>query len=159
MNETRGTKMPLRDKLIPPRSRYVLAAFISLGLVLSSACAANDKILSSGKETPPPSNGERPRTTFEKELNDVRSADFRFIYVLRRKDGGKIDAEDKNVLRQQTADMNRRVTADDDRAVIIGSNYKLPEKNLTVLAERFAFEDYSPPEQPSTPDPGSNSNK
>ena len=34
--------------------------------------------------------------------------------------------------------MNRRVMADDDKAVIIGSNYQMPPKNRMALFDRFA---------------------
>ena len=80
----------------------------------------------------------------------MRTADFRFVYVLRRKDGGVIDAEDKSVIKMQTVDMNRRVSADNDKAFIIGSNAQLPPKNMMALLERFAVENYSPPPDPNT---------
>jgi hypothetical protein len=35
---------------------------------------------------------------------------------------------------------------EDERAVIIGSNYRLPPENAKALAERFVVEDYSKPE-------------
>ena len=122
---------------------------IVLACLLAAACGPDDRILKSGKETPAPSNVEASRSTFEKELDDIRSANFTFIYVLRRKDGQKLDAEDRSVIRLQTVDMNRRVTADDDKAVIIGSNYQMPPKNMVTLLERFAVENYSQPLPPA----------
>lgn len=125
--------------------RFIATTFAVVMTVLAASCAANDKILKSGKETPAPYNGEAPKASFAKELDDVNSAGFRFVYVLRRKDGGKLDQDDRRVLREQTVDMNRRVVADEDRAVIIGSNYQIPDKNRFVLFDRFAVEDLSPP--------------
>ncbi|MEQ1643314.1 MAG: hypothetical protein ABL959_07740 [Pyrinomonadaceae bacterium] len=116
---------------------------IAITCVLASACGPDDRILKSGKETPAPSTVEASKPTFEKELDDIKSAGFTFVYVLRRKDGQKMDSEDRSVIRLQTADMNRRVTADEDKAVIIGSNYQIPPKNMFVLFDRFAVENYS----------------
>jgi hypothetical protein len=49
------------------------------------------------------------------------------------------------------------VTADDDKAVIIGSNYQIPPKNMLALLDRFAVENYSLP-VPAI-DANSNANK
>lgn len=123
----------------------IKALLIAITCVLATACGPDDRILKSGKETPAPSNVEATKTTFEKELDEIKAANFTFIYVLRRKDGQKLDSEDRSVIRQQTVDMNRRVTADDDKAVIIGSNYQIPPKNIFVLFDRFAVQNYSMP--------------
>jgi hypothetical protein len=124
---------------------------------LLAACGPDDRILKSGKETPAPSNVEASKPTFEKELDEIKAANFTFIYVLRRKDGQKLDSEDRSVIRLQTVDMNRRVSADEDKAVIIGSNYQIPPKNMLVLLDRFAVQNYSQPLPPANAN--SNANK
>ena len=133
------------------RDRYT-CWFILLvaSTILCAGCGANEGVLKSGRESPAPSNAESSRTTFVKEFEAMRTADFRFVYVLRRKDGGVIDTEDKSVIKMQTVDMNRRVSADNDKAFIIGSNAQLPPKNMMALLERFAVENYSPPPDPNT---------
>jgi len=73
----------------------------------------------------------------------MRTAGFTFIYVVRRKDNGIIDTEDVGVIRLNTVETNRRVKADNDRAVIIGSNKQIPADNLDVLNDRFLVENYS----------------
>ena len=130
---------------------------IAITCILASACGPDDRILKSGKETPAPSNVEASKPTFEKELDEIKSAGFTFVYVLRRKDGQKLDAEDRGVIRLQTADMTRRITADEDKAVIIGSNYQLPSKNMMTILDRFAVENHSLP-VPAV-DANSNANK
>ena len=75
----------------------------------------------------------------------MRTADFQFIYVLRRKDGGTIDAEDRGVIKMQTSTANRRVAADDDKAFIIGTNVPIPPQNMAAIYNRFAVENYAPP--------------
>jgi len=131
--------------------------FCAIVCFLLSACGPDERVLRSGKETPAPSNVEASKPTFAKELDEIRAANFTFIYVLRRKDAQKLDSEDRSVIRLQTVDMNRRVTADEDKAVIIGSNYQLPPKNMLVLLDRFAVENYS--QLVPSVDSNSNSNK
>lgn len=110
-----------------------------------TACGANESVLKSGRETPAQANVGPVKTTIERDIDEMRTAGFTFIYVLRRKDGQKFDAEDRGIVRLQTADANRRVTSDEDKAVVIGLNYAIPPKNMFVLFARFAVENYSPP--------------
>lgn len=140
------------------RDRWRSALAISLLLLIASACGGNEAILRSGKEPAAQANAESGKTSFEKDLEAVRTADFGFVYVLRRKDGGVIDAEDKSVIRLETATANRRVAADDGRAFIIGSNFALPPKSMVAIYERFAVENYSPAPSPTVA-PDANANK
>lgn len=125
---------------------------------LAFACGPNQGLLKTGKDDLKSSNPVSPKTAFEEDMDAMRTAGFAFVYVLRRKDGGKIDAEDRGVIKLQTVDTNRRVATDEDRAFIVGSNYQLPPKNLAALYERFAVENYSPPPV-ETANVNANSNK
>ncbi len=131
--------MSRAKKLAIPLSLIVFLA------VFGTGCGANEGVLRSGKETPTQINIANKKTTFDKELDAMRTAGFVFIYVVRRKDGGIIDAEDVSVIKLQTVDTNRRVKTDEDRAVIIGSNYQVPPDNLALLYDRFSVENYSEP--------------
>lgn len=125
-------------------------ALVILALCLVG-CGANDSILRSGKgDSASQSNVESPKTPFEKDLEAMRTAGFSFIYVLRRKDGGVIDAEDKSAIRVQTTQVNRRVSADDGKAVIIGSNFQIAAHNMAAIYQRFAVDNYSPAPGSST---------
>ena len=130
--------------------RRVSSLFLLSCSIFIAACGANEGILKSGKEASPQANVET-KTPFAKELEAMRTADFQFVYVLRRKDGGVMDGEDRGVIRVNTSLANRRVAADDDKAFIIGSNNQIPPQNMMALYERFAVENYSPP-------PAANSN-
>ena len=123
-----------------------LRLFIILSGLLIAACGSNDAVLNSGKQTP--AAPQSAQSVYESELGSVRDAKFNFVYVLRRRDGGPIDAEDRGVIRIATVDMNRRVSADEGRAFIIGSNYQMPAAGMAALIERFAVEDVSPPPVP-----------
>ncbi|MGB7200995.1 MAG: hypothetical protein WBD16_01870 [Pyrinomonadaceae bacterium] len=127
--------------------------FLFFALAISTACGANEGVLKSGKETSPQTNAAPRQTTFAKELDEFRTADFRYIFVLRRKDGGEIDVEDRSVIKLNTTDANRRVSADNGKAFIIGTNNAIPPRNIAEIYERFAVEDYSPsPETNTTAD-------
>src|SRR5580765_542905 len=118
-------------------------ALLLVLVLIASGCGANENILRSGKETPAPSDAKSEKTPIAKEIEAMKTAGFTFIYVLRRKDGGVIDAADRGVIRLNTDNVNRRVAAEDDRAFILGSNFELPEKNFNALNSRFALENYS----------------
>ena len=124
--------------------RFACSVFLFSSLVFVAACGANESILRSGKDASPQANAES-KTTFARELEAMRTADFQFVYVLRRKDGGPIDAEDRVVIKLQTSTANRRVAADDDKAFIIGTNAPIPPLNMAALYARFAVENYLPP--------------
>lgn len=117
----------------------VILAFASL---FSIACGANEGILKSGRETPMPSNSTLVVTSLEKDVEEMRTADFKFIYVLRRKDGGKMDAEDRGVIKEQTIDANRRVSSDNGKAIVVGSNFAIPPDKLLAIYGKFAIENF-----------------
>ena len=128
----------------------VLKKLILILVLFTCSCGANEGILRSGKETPAPANAGSDKTPFAKDLEAMQTAGFTFIYVLRRKDGGTIDAEDRGVIKLNTADANRRVAADDGRAFIVGSNFPISAKNIMALYDRFAVENYSQPPAANT---------
>ena len=143
---------------ITKRKRLAAASIAALACLFAHGCGANDSVLRSGKESPTPAGQANfdTRTSFEKDLAETRAAEFLFLYVIRRKDGAKLNDEDRGVIRAQTTDTNRRVSSDDGKAVIIGSNYQLPAPNMMALYARFAIDDYSAPPASNA---NSNSNK
>ena len=119
-----------------------------LSCVLWPGCGPNSTILNSGSREQP-SNAVRPVNVFESDLETMRTANFNFIFVIRRKDGGKLDAEDKKFIRTNSPTVaNRIILSDDDKALIAGSNYPFPPEKLKPLQERFDFQDFS--EAPNT---------
>ncbi len=122
-----------------------IRASLFFAALLLCSCGPNEGVLKSGKSNAVPTSADVQKTPIEQELAAMRTAGFNFIYVLRRKDGAKMDAEDRSVIRMNTGEANRRVAADEDRAFVIGSNPAIPAKNLAAIYERFAVENYSPP--------------
>ena len=115
--------------------------------MLTAGCTPNPRILNSAEPTPDPAQASVPAvSSFESDIEAMKTADFIFIYVFRRKDGGVLDAEDRSFLNaNRPTEVNRTRISDEGRAIIFGSNFRLPEENLKNLAERFAFEDLSIP--------------
>lgn len=119
-----------------------LIILVCLGL----ACGPNPTILNSGKETPAPVTGERPVSSLEKDLETMRTANLEYILVIRRKDDGKLAADDRAFIRKNIPpEINRVVVSDEDKAVITGSNFPFPPEALKLLQARFNFEDLSNP--------------
>lgn len=128
--------------------------FLALAACLFAGCGANDNILRSGKSDPAGTNATATKASFESDLESMRTANFAFIYVLRRKDGGPIDPEDRSSIRVHTMQTNRRVSSDDGKAVIIGSNFQIAAHDMAAIYQRFAVENYSPaPGQATVPVP------
>lgn len=142
------------------KTNKIAAGLAAISALIFAACGANENVLRSGKEANAQSSPAAPaKSSFEQDIEGVRTAKFTSIYVLRRRDGGPIDAEDKSVIRTQTAQANRRVSTDDGKAVIVGSNFQLSPQNMATLAQRFAVENYSPaPAGPVEPLPAENQN-
>ena len=90
----------------------------------------------------------------------MRTADFKFIVVFRRKDRGTLESEDKEIIGRNTGPTaNRRKLSDDGKAVIIGSNFPFEAKLLDELTKRFVMEDHSKPESgPLVADANANAN-
>ena len=118
---------------------FVFAVFLSM--ILNFACTPRS--FEKPNVAAPPPTVEDKQASFQNELEKMKTANLQYILVFRRKDGGTIDGEDKKFLRANLPFNNRVVLADEDKAVVVGSNYKFPPENLDALRLRFNVEDYS----------------
>ena len=118
----------------------------------STACGPNQQILDSANANRSPdaevaaanSNlGPAAPPGFEQDLESMRTADFKFILVFRRKDNQVMDAADKDWISKNVgAQANRRRLSDGGKAIIIGSNFPfppLPKESAT----RFKMDNFS----------------
>ena len=135
--------------------RILISETAILCLVIAgSSCGPNQRILESSNENQGAtvetggvnSNVVSAASTFEADLNSMRTADFKFILVFRRKDGQPLDAADKDLIRNTGFKENRRRLSDEGKAVIIGSNFPFLEGAFDKLAGRFSMENYSKPD-------------
>lgn len=113
-------------------------------LILSAASFACNYNSFENKNTgAPAANVENNASAFESDLQSIKTANLKYIFVFRRTDGGAFDGEDKKYLRANLPTTNRVIMTDEGKAFIVGSNYVFPPENLEVLRLRFSVEDYS----------------
>jgi hypothetical protein len=136
-------------------NNFPAALFFCALILLNSACEPAPSMVN--KATPAPVATENPEklNDVQREVKDMQEAGFDIIYVLKRKDGGVFDKEDKQYLKENSPDINRRVLTDDQKVFIAGSNYTFSLENVEALQKRFIFEDYSKPGVPK-PTPANN---
>ena len=131
------------------RSRIFFTQLIFLAALLVIGCGPNEAILrsnSNGSSVPTANaNSEPAYDSVDSEVKNMQTADFEIILVLRRKDGGVMQSEDRTFVRNMITNANRRSLVDGEKAIVIGANSKMPTELMTKLASRFAIEDYSKP--------------
>ncbi|MGB7070825.1 MAG: hypothetical protein WBD22_15140 [Pyrinomonadaceae bacterium] len=127
------------------RSGAVAVAIVcSIGV--ATACGPNQGILKSNiaaDGSDAVANTTTTLTTFEKDLEAMRTANFDALYVFRRRDGLAMDSADRGIFREHTSTANRRMVSDDGKAVIVGTNYPIPAESLAVLGGQYAMENHS----------------
>lgn len=85
-------------------------------------------------------------TELQREIKALETADFKYIYVFKRKDGGAFDKQDRDFLRaNRTPEINRWSATEDKTAYLAGSNYPFLPEHWQNLQKRFIIEDYSKP--------------
>ncbi len=128
--------------------KRINSLLVFLLAVIVCSCAPNQRIVESNAQL---TEGEANRaaatpvrSSIERDIEAMRTADFVFIYLIKRKDGGPLDAEDKRFASAVIpGEMNRRTVADEGRAILIGSNFRMPDDSRKLIEERFVFEDLS----------------
>jgi hypothetical protein len=129
-------------------SKSVLFALILILILNSFGCQPNQTILKDAAPSPTPlATAETKQTSFEEDLREMETADFDYIFVFRRKDGGVFDKEDQKYLRDNTPlETNRWRKSDDGKAFIAGSGFSFSPAQMDALRNRFIVEDHSKPE-------------
>ncbi len=122
--------------------QFCFLAFFSFALL---SCA--DQSLSATSSNNSNATPKKTPTEFERELKSLKNADFDYIFAFKRKDGEAFESEDKKAIRQHSYVANRRTLTGDEKIVFVGSNYKILEKDMKKLKERFEVEDFSKTEE------------
>lgn len=135
------------------KTTIIDAAFVLSLAILGPSCGPNQRILesanankSAGSEPIAVNASAPPVTSFEQDLNSMRTADFKFIVVIRRKDRQPLEAADKALIAKEGSQANRRRLSDEGKAVIIGSNFPFLTGTFDGLRARFNLENYSKPD-------------
>ena len=134
----------------------MLLGLAALVFALSmGSCTPNQRIIESNAERAPESAPESHPIAppkIEDDIAAMKTADFNFIFVFRRKDGGELDKDDRAFMNGHIPyEINRKQIVDGGKALLIGSNYRVPADDFKALKERFLFEDFSKPESEITP--------
>jgi hypothetical protein len=112
---------------------------------LCAGCGPNDAILNSNSTTA--SNNANAvaikKDPIDEEVDNMQTANFDYIFVLQRKDGAVMSADDKTFIRNATANANRRSLTSDDKAVVIGSNAPPSPDFIGKLSSRFDVKNLS----------------
>jgi hypothetical protein len=81
---------------------------------------------------------------FERDLASVQRNNFQKVYVISRPDGGALDADDKAYLKtNMPIETTMRILTDEDRRLIVGTNFDLKPEHFDALNKRFRVEDYT----------------
>jgi outer membrane murein-binding lipoprotein Lpp len=127
--------------------------------VLNAGCQSPS--LKANKTAPNSATAGNNLSSLEQDLQTMRNANFEFIFVFRRKDGGALDGEDKKYLKANSPVFtNRFILTDENKAAVAGSSYKFEPENLEKLQQRFVIENFSNPENaPKNSNNQENSNR
>ena len=81
---------------------------------------------------------------FERDLASVQRNNFQKVYVISRPDGGALDGDDKAYLKtNMPIETTMRILTDEDRRLIVGTNFDLKPEHFEALNRRFRVEDYT----------------
>ena len=129
-------------------SKLLLFSLILLLILINFGCQPNQTILKDAAPPPTPmATAEMRKTSLEQDLRDMKTANFDYIFVFRRQDGGVFDKDDRKYLRENTPpETNRFISTDDGKAFIAGSGFAFAPEHMEALQKRFIVEDHSKPE-------------
>jgi len=136
--------------MIRMRFSYLFLCLLFAASLLMFGCGPNEEILKSNSdqaaaEPTAATKSEPEYDTVESEVENMRTADFDFIFVLHRKDGGVMQPDDKAFVRANVANANRRSLVEGGKAIVIGANAASTGDVNKKLSERFDVQDFSKP--------------
>lgn len=83
-------------------------------------------------------------SAFERDLASVRRNNYQKVYVISRPDGATLNADDKAYLKtNMPIETTMRILTDEDRRVIVGTNFDFKPEHADALNKRFKVEDYT----------------
>ncbi len=81
---------------------------------------------------------------FERDLASVRRNNYQKVYVISRPDGLALNADDKAYLKtNMPIETTMRILTDEDRRLIVGTNFDFKPEHFDALNKRFRIEDYT----------------
>ena len=144
-------------------SRLTISVLLTFAAAALLACGPDQRIIESGNTNSAQSSSSETNSapaatpSLEQDVEAMRNADFNFIYVFRRKDGQRLDADDRKFMSAVIpVEINRRTISDSGKVLICGSNFRIPPEAWNEMKVRYTFDDYSKPESEIM---GGNANK
>jgi hypothetical protein len=117
-------------------SKLVLTIMLAAFVVVLGGCNRSGSGDNSAAQNKP--------SVFERDLASVRRNNFQKVYVISRPDGGSLNAEDKAYLKtNMPIETTMRILTDEDRRVIVGTNFDFKPEHTDALTKRFKVEDYT----------------
>lgn len=131
-------------------AKSAIVGIAAIGAVFTclaaSACQPNPSILNSSQTPAPTAELEPRKTDLETDIRDMGTAGLDYVFVVRRKDGALFDKEDRRFLRENMpVEINRRVSADDGKAFVLGTSFPVPQETVRKWRERFLVEERKKP--------------
>lgn len=112
-----------------------VVVLVSLAALFSGGCNRSGSQQGAAQNRPP---------AFERDLASVQRNNFQKVYVISRPDGGAINADDKVYLKtNMPIETTMRILTDEDRRLIVGTNFDLKPEHFDALNKRFRIEDYT----------------
>lgn len=112
--------------------------------LMITGCQPNERILKSAESPTPKPTLEPRKTDIETDIREMGTARLDYVFVVRRKDGGLFNDEDKRFLRENMPrEMNRTVSADEGRAFVLGTAFLIPKETVDRWRSRFSVEERS----------------
>ncbi|MGA9994178.1 MAG: hypothetical protein WBP93_02135 [Pyrinomonadaceae bacterium] len=131
----------VKTKTFGPTAKLLTLALAALFLY---GCHGSSGVETASNTSSTPSQpSPTPRTQFERDLQFIRQGGFSHVYVFSRKEGGKIDKEDADLLRKPEMKFVDIITTDEGKRVIAGTNFDFETATLEALRQRFTIEDYT----------------
>ncbi len=119
-------------------NRVGLVTFLALFVVLLAPVGCN-RSGSRGNEA-----AQNKPSAFERDLASVRRNNFRQVYVIARPDGGAFNPDDKAYLKtNMPVETTMRILTDEDRRLIVGTNFDFKPEHLAAINGRFKLEDFT----------------
>jgi hypothetical protein len=129
------------DGRISKCAGVVLPSLLSLPLLLLSLAFLTGGCNRSGSSRDAARNKPAP---FERDLASVQRNNYQKVYVISRPDGAALNADDKAYLKiNMPIETTMRILTDEDRRLIVGTNFDLKPEHLDALNRRFRVEDYT----------------
>src|SRR5690242_19044510 len=107
--------------------KLILTTLILCVTLLVGACHKSDD---ADTDSTPAKPAASPLVGFAKDLQFIKNGQYTYIYVLTRKDGKKLDAEDKEYLRKNAPQIVDLVTTEEGKKAIVGTNFDLADGDM-----------------------------